>query len=209
MKPFRLITLFHTYTPITGLVLAVAFSGLVPLGAIAEQPKPVTVENFPQVQSVNVENFPAQQSVDVANFPEVQATTTSDRPFALVGSAHIDVDDITGSVDSYVVPQGMVLVLDAASADIQQSTTVTGVTVQMRLFITVPGQSGVTVATEQKPINLQVGNNSYLSNPASWTLPPMHLPPGTSLHVQLIQTKAVFAFDYRVLVTGHLVAAAD
>jgi hypothetical protein len=102
----------------------------------------------------------------------------------------------------------MVLVLDGASADIVQSITETGVLVQMRLTITAPGETGVTVATDLKPVNLQVSTNAYVSNPASWTLPPMHLPAGTIVHVGLYQTSSVFALDYRVLVTGHLVPAA-
>ena len=168
------------------LALAVPFAGFGPASAIA-----------------------ADKSVIVKNFPEIQKTDTADRPFNLVGSAHIDIDGSIDTVDSLYVPPGMVLVLDAASADIEQSTTVTGVTVQMRLNITIPGEMGVSIATESKPINLQVGTNSYLSNPASWTLPPMHLPPGTLINVSLVQTKTVFAFDYRVLVTGHLVSAAE
>ena len=210
MQPFKLNTSLHTYLPVAALALAVSYGGFCPARADAVQPaKAVTVENFPAQQPVIVENFPAQQSVTVENFPDQQAIETGDRPFTRVGTAHIEIDGFSDLVDSFIVPPGMVLELDGASADIHQSITSTGVTVQLRLSIAIPGEAGISVATDQKPVNIQLSSNSYLGNPASWTLPPMHLPPGTSVSVQLIQTKSVFALDYDVLVTGHLLTAIE
>ena len=96
MKSFTSISLLRTYMPIVTFALALPAAVFGSANALATQPKPVNVENFPALQT----------------------TQTADRPFVLAGTVHLEPSDSSGSVDSFGVPQGMALILDGATAAI-------------------------------------------------------------------------------------------
>lgn len=147
-------------------------------------------------------------SVVVKNFPDVQATATASQPFTLSGLAEFESGDFLVTVDSFSVPPGMVLVLDAASADLQGATTNVDLMAQVRLFLTIPGEPApVSIATDMKTVTIDLQGGGFIGTPVSWALPPMHLPADTLVSVSVVQNSTVYSLDYRVVVTGHLVPA--
>jgi len=148
----------------------------------------------------------AKPTVAVENLPEVQATETASQPVVVAGTATFEEDVASASVGCYTVPSGMVLVLDGATADLQASTTIEELALVVMVLIAIPCEAPTNLATDPQVIAFPIdGGTGFFSIAASAPLPPMHLPPGTSISVY--RNSTLFAHDARVIVSGHLVPA--
>lgn len=145
-------------------------------------------------------------------FPDEQAIQTASTPFVFTGTAEFEIGDGIVAAGSFVVPAGMVLVLDGASTTLTDNTHVAEMAVSLRFAISLPGNVSTGIATDLKPASIAIQGSpaeTLVATAATFVLPPMHLPAGTSVTVSVLRSFNLSNIDSDVLVAGHLVPAVE